>query len=524
GLTKDEILELYLNRVYLSAGVYGDDAMSSHLFRKPARAMTLPEAALIAGLVKAPSTLSPWNNYEGALRRSHLVIGRMREQGFITDDEARAARAVRPRVQPYRSPRDPRAGWAKDWLRQQFRNRFGGDHPPDWQVQTAFVPAAQEAAEQSVSAGLRALGRRDVEAALVALDPVTGDVLAMVGGADYRRSTFNRATRSRRQPGSAFKPLVFAAALAHGYSPVSVLTGLDAVQVPEDRDWRPRTVAHTGTHADASRMALRPALAESNNAAAVVLQQRVGTEAVLRLASEAGLGELPSVASLALGTGLVSPLDLTAAYALFPGGGEVATPRGIISVLDADGDARFYRAVDRRRVVPATVAFQATSMLRDVVEYGTGAPVRALGVAGPVAGKTGTTNEYRDAWFVGFSSRVVVGVWVGRDRPEPIGPDAYAARVALPIWADFMKRTSRLFPPRPFEVPPGLQAEELCRVSHVRPVDGCPRYTEYLKDGDAVPTELCAVHQGSFRQATTRAMQRVFRSLGRRIAGIFRRP
>lgn len=521
-LSKDQILEFYLNRVYLSAGVYGVDAMAAHLFRKPAKTLTLAEAALIAGLVKAPSTLSPWSNYDGALRRSHVILGLMREQGYITAAEEQAARAVRPKIQTYRSPRDPKAGWAKDWLRQQFRNQFGGDHPPDWQVQTSFSRVAQDAAEQAIARGLRRFGKDDMQAALVALDPRTGDVVAMVGGADYTRSTFNRATRSRRQPGSAFKPIVYTAALASGLSPVSVLEHLDAVGAPDNPEWKPRHVSHEGED-DPTAVTLRQALAESNNAAAVALQQRVGTRQVLRLATDAGLRDLPDVASLALGSGLVSPLDLTAAYAVFPGGGEVVKPRGVINVFDADGDSVFYRPVDRQRIVSAQVSFQMTSMLRDVIDGGTGSQARALGVVGPVGGKTGTTNDYRDAWFVGFSSSVVVGVWVGRDRPEPIGREAYAARVALPIWADFMKRTAHVFPAREFEVPSGLQPEALCRVSHLKPVDGCPRYAEYFKEGDDIPSRLCPVHSGSFEQAATRVVQNVFRSIGRGIASIFGR-
>src|SRR5437667_1212490 len=218
-LTKNQILELYLNRVYLSAGVYGVETMSEHLFRKPARALTLPEAALIAGLIQAPSALSPWSNYEGALDRSHVVLVRMREQGFITPLQEEAARRVRPKIQPYRQPIDSRAAWPKEFLRQQFRSEFGGDHPPDWQVHTSFRPDVQDAAERAVAAALQRLKVRGLEAALVAIEPQTGDLLAMVGGADYLRSTFNRATRTRRQPGSAFKPILYAAALDHGYSP-----------------------------------------------------------------------------------------------------------------------------------------------------------------------------------------------------------------------------------------------------------------------------------------------------------------
>src|SRR5262245_15183957 len=518
-LTKKQILELYLNRIYLSAGVYGVETMSEHLYRKPASAVTLPEATLIAGLIRAPSALSPWSNYEGALERSHLVLAQMRDQKLITKEQEEAALRVRPKIQPYRQPSDARAGWAKDFLRQQFRSEFGGDNPPDWQVHTTFRPTVQDAAARAVASGLARLNRPGLEAALVAIDPGTGDILAMVGGANYLRSTFNRAVRSKRQPGSAFKPFVFAAALEKGYSPVSVLSGLTHVSAPENPEWSPAN-AHGE---DVDRMTLRAALLESNNAAAADLQQEVGTRAVIRLAGDAGLADLPDVASLALGTGLVSPLDLTDAYTIFPSGGEVARPRGLVSVVDGSGSQVLDRPIVRERILKEPVAFQMTTMLRDVIERGTGASARTLGVRGPVGGKTGTTDEYRDAWFVGFSRSVVVGVWVGFDQPATIGRDAYGARVALPIWADFMKRTARELPAADFPVPDGLHAEELCSVSYLRPVEGCPTYTEYFKDGDKVPSELCPIHRGSLKQRAARAVEGFFRGLGSKIAGIFKK-
>ena len=520
-LSKAEILELYLNRVYLSAGVYGVEAMSQHLYRKSAKNLTLPEAALIAGLLQAPSALSPWTNYEGALERSHVVLARMREQNFITAAQEASARRERPRIQPYRSPADPRAGWAKDYLRQQVRNEFGGDHPPDWRVYTGFLPALQDAAERAVAVGVQR-GNPPLEAALVAIDPRTGNILAMVGGSDYRRSTFNRATRSRRQPGSAFKPFVFAAALANGFTPVSVLSNLDQVSAPRDPEWHPTNVTYRDTP-DPTRVSLRAALSESNNAAAAALQQRVGSGHVLRVASDAGLKDLPDVPSLALGSGLVTPLDLTAAYTIFPGGGQIVRPRGILSVADANGTSVYSSSIERNVVVDDAVAFQMVSMLRDVVDRGTANGARTAGVVGPIGGKTGTTDDYHDAWFVGFSSSVVVGVWVGFDQPARIGANAYGARVALPIWADFMKRASRLLPARDFAVPATVEEESLCSVSHLKPVDGCPLYTEYFKDGDDRPSQLCSVHRGSFKQVVTRTADRVLRRIGRSIAGIFGR-
>jgi membrane carboxypeptidase/penicillin-binding protein len=287
--------------------------------------------------------------------------------------------------------------------------------------------------------------------------------------------------------------------------------------------WPLRTIRNGVRARHGHRTSLRRALAESNNAAAAALQQKIGADKVLRVAGTAGLANLPNVPSLALGSGLVTPLDLTAAYTMFPGGGEVVQPRGIVSVRDANGYEVFAPPIERRRVITEPVAFQMVTMLRDVVETGTGASARTLGVAGAVAGKTGTTDDYHDAWFVGFSSSVVAGVWVGFDQPMAIGREAYGARVALPIWAEFMKRAARELPSREFAPPAGLTQEPLCSLSHLKPVDGCPLYTEYFKEGDDPPSQLCPVHKGSFKQVVARTADKALRGLGRAIANIFRR-
>jgi 1A family penicillin-binding protein len=518
-LSKDQVLELYLNRIYLSAGVYGVETMSRHLFGRPAKQLTLAESALIAGLARAPAALSPWNHLEDAVARSHVVLARMRDEGFITPDQEQAARRARIRVRPYPDATEAKAGYAKEYLRQLFRDRFGGDHPPEWEVLTTFVPDLQEMAERSVSEGLRRFGDPDLQAALVAVDPQTGDILAMVGGRDFRLSQFNRASRSRRQPGSAFKPLLYAAALEHGFSPVSVLSDLGHVPPQGPDEWSPRNV-----EADApDALTLRAALLESDNRAATMLQQRIGSRPVLRLASDVGLRDMPDVPSLSLGTGLVTPLELTAAFAMFPNGGFAIQPRGIVSVLDADGSAALENAVRSEQVISPETAFQMVSMLGDVIDRGTGSAARGQGVRFAVGGKTGTTNEFKDAWFVGFSSAVVVGVWVGFDQPTPIGRDAYGSRYALPIWSDFMRRAARLRVPHEFEGPTGLREEPLCRVSYLKPVEGCPVYNEYFKEGDAIPTRLCPVHQGTVKQRVQRAVTGLFSGLGKRILrGIFR--
>jgi 1A family penicillin-binding protein len=517
-LSKQQILELYLNRIFLGAGIYGVEAMSQRVFGKPAKSLTLAESALIAGLARAPAALSPWSNLDEARARSRVVLARMRDEKFITEAEYRAALQAPIRVRPFRSDSDSRHGYAKAYLRQRFRDEFGGDHPPDWRVQTTFVAALQDAAEAAVEAGLRRTGKPALQAALVAIDPATGNILALVGGRDYQKSAFNRASRSRRQPGSAFKPFVFAAALERGMSPVSLLTGLNHIAPQGPDEWTPRNARDDAP----DEMSLRAALVESNNRAATVLQQQVGTGRVIRVASRAGLQDLPDVPSLALGSGLVTPLAITAAFAAFPNGGLAVTPRDLIRVRDAGGSTAFEQDVEQDRVIAPDVAYQMVSMLSDAVDRGTGAPVRQLGIRFPVGGKTGTTNEFKDAWFVGFSSSVVAGVWVGYDDPKPIGAEGYGARYALPIWADFMQRAARIRAPAEFERPAGLVEETMCALSYRKPVDGCPIYTEYFKAGDEVPDRLCAIHRGSIRQRLTRTVQGWMSEAGRRIRGIFR--
>jgi penicillin-binding protein 1A len=517
-LSKDQVLELYLNRIYLSAGIYGVETMSRHLFGRPASSLNLAECALIAGLARAPAALSPWSNFEGALERSRVVLARMQEEGFITEAQVREARRTSIRIRPYPGAADPRGGYAKEFLRQAFRERFGGDHPPDWEVRTTFVPELQATAERAVAEGLRQFQVPQLQAALVALDPRTGDILALVGGRDFTESQFNRATRSRRQPGSAFKPLLYAVALERGYSPVSVLERLSAIPPQGPDEWAPRNAS--GDEPDV--LTLRAALIESDNRAATALQQAIGTRPVLRLASSVGLEDMPDVPSLSLGTGLVSPLELTAAFAMFPNGGSSVRPRGIVRVLDADGGVALDNPVRTERVLSPQSAFQMVSMLSDVVDRGTASAARRLGVRFPVAGKTGTTDDYKDAWFVGFSSSLVVGVWVGFDQPKTIAAAGYGSRFALPIWTDFMRRTTRLRPAEAFEPASGLNEEILCQVSYLRPVEGCPTYTEYFKVDDRVPGRLCPIHEGSVKQRVRRAVEGLLSGLGKRIRGIFR--
>ncbi|OFW17420.1 MAG: hypothetical protein A3F70_10475 [Acidobacteria bacterium RIFCSPLOWO2_12_FULL_67_14] len=518
-LSKREILELYFNRVYLGGGVHGVETMAQRLFGKPAADLTLAESALMAGVIRAPALYSPWTHPAAAEGRQKVVLRRMREEGKITPAQEQAAARDPIRVNPPPAAASARHGYAKDFLRQQFRELFGDDNPPDWRVDTTFDPVLQDAAEAVVRDGLKRAGARGLQAALVALDPQTGNLLAMVGGSDFTRTPFNRAVRSRRQPGSAFKPFVYAAALEGGLSPVSTISGLRQVAVAAPTGvWIPRDERANGR----DELTLREALLESSNAAAVRLQQQVGSAPVLRLAGDLGVRDQPDVPSLALGSGLVSPLELTAAYAVFPSLGYRVRPRGIVSVRDGSGATVHRVHAERERVLSEEVAFQMVSMLQDVVARGTGAGARRYGVRGAVGGKTGSTNDYRDAWFVGFSSSIVAGVWVGFDQPARIRDGGSGAQVALPIWADFMRRASRRLPAEPFAPPADVHGETLCRISFQRPVEGCPTYVEYFKAGDEVPSRLCPLHPGTFRQRTERAGHTVLSALGEGLRNLFR--
>jgi len=325
-------------------------------------------------------------------------------------------------------------------------------------------------------------------------------------------------SRSRRQPGSAFKPFLYAVALEHGYSPVTVLNGLTNIRPQGPDEWAPRNAG--GETPDA--LTLRAALIESNNRAATSLQQHVGSKPVLRLASSAGLRDLPDVPSLSLGTGEVTPLDLTAAFSMFPNGGLAVRPRGMLRVTDADGTTVYDNPAHTERVISPETAFQMVSMLEDVMDRGTASAARGWGIRFPSGGKTGTTDDFKDAWFVGFSSSIVAGVWVGFDQPKSIAREGFGAKFALPIWTDFMRRAVQRRPAQEFEVPAGLHGEQLCRVSYLRPVEECPVYIEYFKENDDVPSRFFPIHRGTVKQRVRRAFEGFLSGLGRKLKGIFR--
>ncbi|MBI2185866.1 MAG: PBP1A family penicillin-binding protein, partial [Acidobacteria bacterium] len=455
--TKEQILELYLNKVYFGSGLYGVEAASLGYFGKPAADLDISEAALLAGLVKAPSVYAPTVSPERALMRRRAALDAMLATGAI--DEATFHSASTRDVRLHDAlHRDERVGqYFKEEVRKQLVQQFGHErvYEGGLRVYTTLDLAMQKTAEEEVLRASTDLQRRlsrttndrppttnhqpptdGPQAALVALDPRTGEVKAMVGGRDYDESPFNRVTQARRQAGSAFKPFVYAAALERGYTPASLIVPLEAPIWTLEGAWDPED------HADGGAMSIRSALRYSSNRVAVRMLQEIGIPTALHAAARFGLESVPGVWSMALGSGEVTLLSMTAAYAAFDNGGMRPTPYLIRRVETPDGEALMSAPPSSQRAVSEATAFLMTSMLSDVVNGGTGWQARRVGFTRPAAGKTGTTNEYRDAWFVGYTPHLAAGVWVGYDMPRTIMQRGYAATLAVPLWGRFMARAT----------------------------------------------------------------------------------
>jgi len=531
--TKAQILELYLNKVYFGDGLYGVEAASRGYFGKPARDLTLAEAALLAGLVKSPSTYAPTVKMDRAVARRNVVLQVMHETGTINDAEWKDARATKIVLQDTLRAEEPWGLYFKEQVRQELVTRFGWErvYEGGLRVYSTINMATQLAAETAIAAGLKSIEERraslaakrkgatasddpsaPLQAALIAMEPDTGFVRAMVGGRDFDESHFNRAVQAKRQPGSAFKPFVYAAALEVGYTPATVIQNLNAPIATLQGAWTPED-----EHSAADSMSLRTALRTSSNRAAVRLLQQVGIPKTVQYAKTMGVGNLPSVPSLALGSGDVTLQSMTAAYAGFDNRGDVPRPLLIRRVEDRSGHLLYESTPSTTHAISAQTAFLMTTMMADVINAGTGARARSLGFTLPAAGKTGTTNDFNDAWFIGFTPSLVAGVWVGFDQPHTILPNGFAAEVAVPVWANFMKAATKGDKPVGFSTPPGIVTATVCRLSGKLAAEGCNHavvlddqgevtarsmvYTEYFARGTE-PTAFCNLHPiGGFNGA-----------------------
>jgi penicillin-binding protein 1A len=431
--TKDELLELYLNRVYFGAGAYGVEAAAQRYFGKSARDVSLSEAALLAGLVKSPSRLTPTRNYDGAERRAQVVLNAMTEAGLLKTDTAQAAMALGPSI--VKSGGGGASNYVADWVMDAL-NDVVGLVEEDIIVDTTIDPNLQAAAEKAILDQLTQKGPRfGVEqGALVAMTP-DGAVRALVGGRNYAENQFNRAVAAHRQPGSAFKPFVYLTALEHGLTPQSIREDKPI----ELNGWRPENFNHEYY----GPVTLTHALASSLNSVAVRLTVELGPDAVVRTAQRLGIfSKLDANPSIALGTSEVSVLEIVSAYAPFANGGFAPSPHVIERVRTAHGGKTLYA---RRRGAPVRVVDSRSigmmnAMMRETVTSGTAH--RADLPGWPVAGKTGTSQEFRDAWFIGFTSQLVTGVWLGNDDNTPM-KKITGGGLPVEVWSEFMRTAHR---------------------------------------------------------------------------------
>jgi penicillin-binding protein 1A len=425
--SKAEILELYLNRVYFGAGAYGVEAAAQRYFGKSARQLTLPEAAVLAGLVKSPSRLAPSRNPEGAERRAQLVLAAMAEMKFITEDAAKIALAV-PAQAKQNGPGS--INYVADWIMDVLDDLVGRVEQ-DIVIETAIDPVLQANAEKALVEELAQKGERFGvgQGALVAMTP-EGAVRALVGGRNYSESQFNRAVAAKRQPGSAFKPFVYLTALERGLTPETI-----RLDKPLDvKGWRPENYGREYF----GPVTLKHALAHSLNTVSVRLTLEFGPTAVTRTAHRLGIAsKLAPNASVALGTSEVSVLELVAAYAPFANGGLAVTPHVINRVRSAQGKVLWVRKPDNlgRIIEPRYVAMM-NAMMAETIASGTGRKADAGGW--PAAGKTGTSQEFRDAWFIGYTANLVTGVWLGNDDGTPMRK-LTGGGLPVEIWSRFMK-------------------------------------------------------------------------------------
>jgi 1A family penicillin-binding protein len=524
---KRRILEAYLNRIYLGDSHYGVEAAARGYFGKTAADLTPGEAALLAGLIKCPSACSPRTAPALAKLRRDTVLGEMHAAGNLSRDEYAAAVAAPIALIPERHDsydpghltvedgdgNQPCALYFVEAVRREVMSQFGEDDVlrGGLRIHTTVDINLQKRAEESIAARLQQIdplkkgpgpaglqGR--LEGALVAIDPRTGEVLALVGGRDFRQSPFNRATQARRQPGSAFKPLLFAAAIEQGYTPSSLMTDLDTPVSTPQGAWLP-----SGEH-EASSYTLRQALTVSSNRAAVHLMQLVGIGTTQSYARRLGISSpLPSVPSLAIGTAEVSLLDLSSAYGAFANGGIVAPHTLITSIEDSTGQVVWQQSQARQpyRAIRPGTAFLMSSMLADVINRGTGSRARTEGFKLPAAGKTGTTDDYGDAWFIGYTPHLVTGVWFGYDDHKKIMDRGFAGTVAVPAWAHFMMKATAGQKPDWFQPPNDVEKVTVCRASGLRATDSCKllktddgrpnAYEDYFLLGTA-PYDACPGH------------------------------
>jgi len=471
-LTKEEILFLYLNQIYLGHGAYGVAAAAENYFGKTIEELNIAESALLAGLPQAPSKSSPYHHPQQAKKRQVYILNRMVEEGFISSNEAIKAAQAPYITRNKGKPSIEKALHFVEYIRRYVEEKYGKDalYKNGLQVFTTIDLYFQRTAQEAIESGLKDIEKRGKypsanmpftpEGALVCFDLETGYIKAMVGGRDFKKSQFNRATQARRQTGSAFKPIVYASALDKGFTPASIIVDSPIVFKWGDKKWKPKNFEGKFS----GPTTLRNALTHSVNIVTVKIAREVGIDYIRDYAKKLGISSaLHDDLSMALGSSSISLYELSKAYAVFANQGNLFKPIFIKKILDREGNLLeenlplFYSegSSQEGQILTPQTAFLMTYLLEGVVQYGTGWRARSLGR--PVAAKTGTTDQFMDAWFIGYTPELITGVWVGFDEERSLGENETGARAASPIWVTFMSKILKDKPMKDFPVPEGVE-------------------------------------------------------------------
>jgi penicillin-binding protein 1A len=471
-LTKEEILFLYLNQIYLGHGAYGVASAAENYFGKNIEELNITEAALLAGLPQAPSKNSPYQHPQQAKKRQVYILNRMAEEGFISPNDANKAAHTPYVIRSKEKPSIEKALHFVEYVRRYIEERYGKDalYKDGLQVFTTIDLYFERMAQEVMESGLREIEKREKypsadipltpEGALVCFDLETGYVKAMVGGRDFKKSQFNRAIQARRQTGSAFKPIVYASALDKGFTPTSIIVDSPIVFEWGDKKWKPKNFEGKFS----GPTTLRNALTHSVNIVTVKIAQEVGIGYIKDYAQKLGISSpLHNDLSMALGSSSISLYELTKAYGVFANRGNLFKPIFIKKILDRNGNLLeeslplFYskESSEEENIITPQTAYLMTYLLQGVVQHGTGWRARSLGR--PVAAKTGTTDQFMDAWFIGYTPELITGIWVGFDEERSLGENETGARAASPIWVTFLSKILKDKPIKDFPVPEGVE-------------------------------------------------------------------
>lgn len=503
---KDEILEIYLNEIYLgqkgSVSINGVGEASYFFFDKPVKELSLTEAAVIAGLIRAPNYYSPYVDRKRCRTRRNTVLLAMHKHGWLSQEKLKISLSAPVNTAGF-NVYSRKAPYFMDYISEQLTTLY----PPEalsslgLSIYTTLDTEVQRAAERALARGLSRLEKsnsalnrlepeKKLQGAVIVKQPKTGYILAMVGGRDYGLSQFNRITQARRQPGSAFKPFVYLSGLDE-FTPASLLSNKPTSYTVNGKLWEPQNFEPVPEH----RLRLRDALARSINVATVDLAMQVGLNRIVSTANAFGFSTpLKPYPSLALGAFEAIPLELARAYCAFAADGVLPYPLSVKAVMDEKGRVLEQRHMTIKRVISPARAFIITSMLQSVITGGTARSLKQMGISFPVAGKTGTTNDYKDAWFVGYTPDILALVWVGFDDGDSI--HAPGSSAALPIWADLINSIPRYISGETFHMPPGVVQLNICPESGLLAVPhACPEPLEEVFLEENVPTEDCSIHR-----------------------------